>query len=236
MVRSGVPRRRLALLAFAALGVAFGVAVWIALSTADAREAASRVRELGPAGALVLLVALVLQCVVSPIPSEPIMMLAGFVYGLVPGFTLSWLGVVLGAVACFALARAFGRALAVRLVAAEKLDAMEHFVRTRSGTSTILGVLAARVLAFGAFDVLSYACGLVGVPFRWYLVATLAGAVPKVFVFTYAGAVGGERPAWIDGVILAGTFGIVVAWLAWRLTGGLPGVRLALRGEQGERS
>jgi hypothetical protein len=54
-------------------------------------------------------------------------------------------------------------------------------------------VLALRLFAFTSFDVLSYACGLVRFPFRWFLLATALGAVPKVFAFTYAGASIGAR-------------------------------------------
>jgi len=76
-------------------------------------------------------------------------------------------------------------------------------------------VLALRLFAFTSFDVLSYACGLVRFPFRWFLLATALGAVPKVFAFTYAGASIGARPRWLDGLMLVGTLGVllVLPWL-----------------------
>ena len=58
------------------------------------------------------------------------------------------------------------------------------------------------------------------------LAATVLGAVPKVFAFTYAGASVGGRPGWVDAVILGGTFGVLVAapWLVrwWRARGAAP--------------
>jgi uncharacterized membrane protein YdjX (TVP38/TMEM64 family) len=75
-------------------------------------------------------------------------------------------------------------------------------------------VLALRLFTFTSFDVLSYGCGLLAFPFRWFLLATVLGAVPKVGAFTYAGAGIGERPGWLDGVILAGSLSGLLA-LPW---------------------
>jgi uncharacterized membrane protein YdjX (TVP38/TMEM64 family) len=76
------------------------------------------------------------------------------------------------------------------------------------------------LFAFTAFDVVSYACGLIRFPFRWFLLATAVGGVPKVFAFTYFGANVSERPGWLDWLITAGTFGVLllVPWFlrAWR--------------------
>ena len=55
-----------------------------------------------------LLGLLVVQSVVTPLPSQPVMLAAGFVYGPWLGFAISWLGVLIGAVACFGIARLLG--------------------------------------------------------------------------------------------------------------------------------
>jgi uncharacterized membrane protein YdjX (TVP38/TMEM64 family) len=175
----------------------------------DAPGIAARIRAAGTLGPIALAGMFVLQCVVAPLPSEPVMMAAGYVYGPGPGFALSWLGVVVGAAACFGLARAFGRPLVTRFVSHERLDAVDEFVGARGARVTFAAVLALRVLSFHSFDVLSYACGLVCFPFRWFLIATAVGVVPKAFAFTYLGATIGARPGWLDAVILIGSFGVL---------------------------
>jgi uncharacterized membrane protein YdjX (TVP38/TMEM64 family) len=200
-----------------------GIGTWWGLSRVDSHAVTQFVRTLGPLGPLALLALLVVQCVVAPIPSEPVMMAAGFAYGPGGGFALSWAGVVAGAAACFGLARRLGRPFAERFLRPDRLDAAEAWVRERGVAATFAAVLLIRLTAFSAFDVLSYACGLVRVSFAWFLLATALGAVPKVFAFTYAGAHLAARPAWVDGLILAGTFGflVLVPWLArrWRPAG-----------------
>ena len=195
----------------------------------DPEGIADSVRKAGPLGLVALFLLLVLQCVVAPLPSEPLMMAAGYVYGPGAGFAISLGGVTTGGIACFALARRFGRPLAVRLVRAERLDALEARLAGRSLAAILLGILALRVFAFGSFDVLSYVCGLLLVPLGWFVAITAIGVVPKVFAFTYLGAVG-TRPAWLDGLILVGTFSVILAaplwvWVSRRRAGRQGGLR-----------
>jgi uncharacterized membrane protein YdjX (TVP38/TMEM64 family) len=175
----------------------------------DAAAIAERVRAAGTFGLVGLVALLAVQCVIAPIPSEPIMMAAGYVYGPRSSLLISWIGVVLGASLCFWLARAYGRPLAERVVKAERLDAAEAQLQRGGSWTAFAGVLAIRMLAFHTFDVLSYACGIVRLPFGVFLAATALGALPKVFAFTYAGATLAARPAWLDAIILVGTFGAV---------------------------
>jgi uncharacterized membrane protein YdjX (TVP38/TMEM64 family) len=179
----------------------------------DAAAIADRVRAAGMLGLVGLVALLVVQCVIAPIPSEPIMMAAGYVYGPGPALLISWIGVVLGASACFVFARAYGRPLAERVVKADRLDAAEARLQRGGSMAAFAGVLAIRAFAFHTFDVLSYACGIVRLPFAVFLGATALGALPKVFAFTYAGATFATRPAWLDAIILIGTFGAVAVVL-----------------------
>jgi uncharacterized membrane protein YdjX (TVP38/TMEM64 family) len=199
--------------------VVVAAAAWtvsrVDVAQVDPAAVAAQVRAAGPLGPMVLLVLLVLQCVVAPLPSEPLMMAAGFVYGAPGGFLIAWLGVVAGAVLCFGLARWFGRDFAARFVSPQRLAVLHGFDEGSARTATFLAVLSLRLFAFTAFDVVSYGCGLVRFSFRWFLLATVIGAVPKVFVFTYFGANAALRPGWLDWSIAAGSLGVllVVPWV-----------------------
>ncbi|MGH7893259.1 MAG: TVP38/TMEM64 family protein [Candidatus Binatia bacterium] len=184
-----------------------GLVAWS--SDLDAEVIARGVRDAGMLGSIGLIALLVFQCVVAPVPSEPIMMAAGYVYGPGPALVLSWTGVVVGAGVCFWLARAYGRPLAERVVKAERLDAAEAGLRHRGLWTAFAALVAIRAVAFHGFDVVSYACGIVRLPFAVFLGATALGVLPKVFAFTYAGATFAARPAWLDAIIIAGTFGVL---------------------------
>src|SRR5437867_8754854 len=189
--------KRVALLALAGTAVVLMVAGLVHsfdLAHLDAETAANRVRASGALGSLALIALLVAQAVVAPLPSPPLLMAAGFVYGPWLGFGIGWFGLLLGASACFGLARAFGRPFAERFVRPQRLAAVDESVSVRSG-ATFLTLVSLRVFMPPAFDAVSYGCGLVRVPFRWFVLATALGEIPKVGSFTYIGTAAGGPPS-----------------------------------------
>jgi uncharacterized membrane protein YdjX (TVP38/TMEM64 family) len=212
-------RRAQRRLGIVAVLIVTGVLLWryVDWASLDAEAVADRVRAAGAIGPVALFALLVLQCVISPLPSEPLMMAAGFLYGPWAGFGLAWSGVVLGATVCFLIARILGRPVAERLASRAQLTAFDDTFARRGVLATFLGVLAIRLFAHGSFDIVSYACGLIPFSLPLFLVASGVGVVPKVFAFTYLGASTGERPGWLDGMLLAGTFGmLLLAPIWWR--------------------
>src|SRR5262245_47809173 len=208
---AGPPRRmvRLALAVMAAILTLAGVVWYLDLATFDADVVAARVRASGAMGPIALIALLVAQAVVAPLPSPPILIAAGFVYGPWIGFAIGWFGLLVGATACFALARAFGRPVAAWFVSPERLATVEQYVTARSGT-TVMTLVSLRVLMPPAFDAVSYGCGIVRVPLRWFLVATALGEIPKVGSFTYIGAAAGGVPGWLTAwVLLVPALGVI---------------------------
>src|SRR5437667_352501 len=99
--------RTIALAALAGAAVVLTVAgVSVDLTHLDAARIADRVRASGALGPLTLIALLVAQAVVAPLPSPPLLMAAGYVYGPWVGFGIGWVGLLLGSSACFGPARA----------------------------------------------------------------------------------------------------------------------------------
>ena len=196
-------RRRPRLVALiAAAGLAVGLLIYrYDLAHLDANVLADRVRASGAVGPLALIALLVAQALVAPLPSPPILMAAGFVYGPWLGFGIGWLGLLLGASSCFGLARALGRPFAQRLVRAEQLATVDAYIAARTG-ATPLAIVSLRVFMPPLFDAVSYGCGLVRVPFRWFVLATALGEVPNVGSFTYIGSAAGGTSSWLIAWIL----------------------------------
>src|SRR5436309_9176313 len=150
-METGVPDRerprRLALLAVAGTAVALLVALLVYsfdLAHLDPEVVANRVRASGALGPLSLMALLIVQAVIAPLPSPPILIAAGFVYGPWLGFGIGWLGLLLGASACFGLARALGRPFAQRFVRPGHLATIDAHIATRA-RATVLGIVSLRV-------------------------------------------------------------------------------------------
>ncbi len=141
---------------------------------------AEAARRLGP---LAIVVLMALAIVVSPIPSGPIAMAAGAIYGATEGALLSSAGAVLGAMIAFNLSRHFGRGAVASLANPIAI----WICRPRSQTKLTALVFASRLIPFISFDVISYAAGLTNLTQARFAIATLLGVIPMAYAFAAMG-------------------------------------------------
>lgn len=131
---------------------------------------------------VVLLMALAI--VASPIPSGPVALAAGAVYGTTAGGLLVWTGAVLGAVAAFLISRKLG----YRVLQSSTVSAAVWLTRPRSQARLMIIILLSRLVPFISFDVVSYVAGLTSISFCRFFVATALGVLPLCFGFAAMGA------------------------------------------------
>lgn len=148
----------------------------------DAHALRAYVMGLGMAGPLAVVALMMLAILVSPIPSAPIALAAGALYGHTWGTGYIALGAELGALAAFGLARALGR------------DALQRWLGSRlpksrlgSQNALMFIVFVSRLLPFISFDVVSYAAGLTALALWRFALATLAGILPASFLLAHFG-------------------------------------------------
>ena len=74
-----------------------------------------------------------------------------------------------------------------------------------------------RIVPFVPFDAVSYAAGLIGVPYSTFLAATAIGTIPSILIYSYLGSIVGDGYWWIlFGVLAVTMIGLVGALLASR--------------------
>jgi len=139
--------------------------------------------ELGTWGPLAVIGSMVVAILVSPLPSAPIALSAGAIYGHFWGALYVLAGSEIGAIAAFAIARFLGH------------DALHKWFgdqlnRGLAGSQNFLmgTVFASRLLPFISFDIVSYAAGLTSLSFWRFAVATLAGIIPASFLLAHFGS------------------------------------------------
>ena len=141
-------------------------------------------------GALGMVAAMFLESSVVPVPSEAIVIAAGYL-GL-PRGTIVWAGAIgstLGACVGYAIGRSGARWLLERIsrwigLSSAHLAQFDALAR-RYG---ILGVLIGRLLPIVPFKIFSITAGLGKVPFGWFVLMTLIGVVPRLLLLAMAGA------------------------------------------------
>jgi uncharacterized membrane protein YdjX (TVP38/TMEM64 family) len=172
-----------------ALVFALGAGYWLlqdsgAVATIlDAGALKSHVGKLGLWGPLAVIALMVLAILVSPIPSAPIALAAGALYGHTWGTVYVLLGAEIGALAAFGIARLVGYEVLRRWLG-ERLS-----LGWLGSQNALMGlVLVSRLLPFISFDIVSYAAGLTVLSFWRFAVATLAGIVPASFLLAHFGS------------------------------------------------
>jgi len=157
------------------------------------------VGDLGVFGPLALIFLMVAAIVASPIPSGPIAVAAGALYGTLWGGGITAVGAVLGAVIAFGAARYLG------LDALRRSDnpVIKYIVRPRSQVALMLIVFASRLVPFISFDAVSYAAGITCLSIGRFVLATCLGVLPVCFALSAMGAGiadGGANWMWIVGL------------------------------------
>jgi len=142
------------------------------------------VLDAGVLGPIVYITVMIIAIVVSPIPSSPLAIFAGTVFGLWWGMLWTMIGAVLGAVIAFYIARILGRPLVLRFVSKKELNAVEQRFPEHH---IAWGIFFSRLLPLPFFDAVSYAAGLTRISIKNFFLATAFGLIPLVFIFSYFG-------------------------------------------------
>jgi uncharacterized membrane protein YdjX (TVP38/TMEM64 family) len=178
-------------------------------SEAWVRQQISRLGLFGPV-ALILVMALAI--VVSPIPSGPIALAAGAIYGTFWGGSLVIAGSVFGASIAFGAARYLG----FDAIRRSQSPILKFIAAPRSQWSLMAVVFVSRLVPFISFDAVSYAAGVTNLTFPRFLAATLVGIIPVCFLLAAVGAglqgaeMGGPLVVVLGGITLVP---IVGKWL-----------------------
>lgn len=145
----------------------------------------------GSIGPLIIAGALVLAVVVGPIPTLPITIASGVLYGPVAGFVWAMVGSLVGAAIAFAIARLAGRPFVERFTGG-------HLALCADCSDKLLFwvIAGCRLLPVISFAAVSYGAGLTAMRLRSFLLATALGMVPMTALYVGIGAAVEIDPLW----------------------------------------
>jgi uncharacterized membrane protein YdjX (TVP38/TMEM64 family) len=133
---------------------------------------------------LAYILLLAVAIVISQIPNVPLAIAAGMVFGPFRGGVYSLVGGMIGAVACFYIARSLGTTVLRKVFG--KIPCFSD--RCKDGHLALI-IFVSRLVPFFSFDLISYCAGLTNLRLRTFLVATFFGMIPMTFLFTHMGGV-----------------------------------------------
>jgi uncharacterized membrane protein YdjX (TVP38/TMEM64 family) len=157
-------------------------------------------------GSAALIVGLLAADLFLPIPSSLVMVLSGAAFGVVWGAALSLVGSIGGEWLGFELVRHYGRRASARIVGDDEIDRLAR-VFHKHGAAAVVVTRALPVV----METTSVVAGLSTMKRSTFLIASLIGTGPIVFVYAYAGAVSRETHSIVPAVVML----IAVAALGW---------------------
>lgn len=141
---------------------------------------------LGSGGPLLIIALMTLAIVMSPIPSAPIALAAGAVYGHYWGTAYVAVGSLAGALIAFSVSRFLGYNFVQSWLGSNPSPGMlSRFMKSQNGL--MAAVFATRLMPFLSFDIISYAAGLTPLTVWRFVLATLLGIIPASFVLAHFG-------------------------------------------------
>lgn len=152
--------------------------------------------------------------IIAPLSGASVEITAGALFGVWPALFLSVTGNAIGGTVNYWVARTLGRK-GIEFFAGKK--ALAHVDGTAERVSGWRALLVARVVLSPIYDFVSYAAGLVRIPYWQYIFITVVVGLPVTFLFPFIGHVAAESNLAIYLVIgVAVLLVIALGFLLWK--------------------
>lgn len=134
-------------------------------------------------GVFIYIGVLALSVVISPIPSAPLAVAAGMVWGPILAGIYSVIGGFIGGLVAYFIGYKLGRS-AVHALTGKLI----YFSKNRGEVYLGWVIFVTRLLPVLSFDLVSYGAGIAGLSLPIYATATLLGMIPSTFLLTSLGS------------------------------------------------
>lgn len=199
-------------IAMAVLMFCIGAAWWLLsrsqIDFSNPQALIESIQSLGSLGIFLYVGFLVVAIVIGPIPSTPVTIAAGAVWGPNTAGIYGVIGIYLGSLAAYFIGRTLGRSV-VKALLGKVIFLSNHRGEVYLGWL----VFVSHLLPFMPYDLVSYGAGISGMSFPIYATACLLGVIPCIFFLTYVGSA--FTSGLLMGVGLVVAFALMLIVLPW---------------------
>ena len=168
------------------------------------------IRNSGMLGPIIYMFILILGILVSPIPTAPLAIIAGLIFGPSLGMIYTLIGATVGSVLAFLIARFFLRDYLTRYLENNKFYKK---IKGKDNKNIAYFVFITRLMPQVSFDLISYLAGLTAINVFVFALATFLGMIPIVFMLTFFGSLLNEYMT----TILIVSFIAFVAYIVYKI-------------------
>ena len=133
---------------------------------------------------IIFILSYLVQAFVPFIPTLILTMFGGYVFGVMWGTIYSLIGMTIGSIIVFLIAKKVGRPFFSRIISKKELEHFDVFFKKRGDMSIFL---ARSILILFPPDVVSVAAGLTQIKLRHYVIFSVLGFIPNLFILALFG-------------------------------------------------
>lgn len=174
-------------LAIGILGLCLLLAWWLltqsAIDWSQPAAIARSIQQMGTLGVLLYISFVIVAIVIGPIPSTPVTIAAGAIWGPMTAGIYATIGVFAGSLTAYFIGRTLGRS-AVRAMLGKVIYLSNHRGKRYMG----MLVFVMHAIPVLPYDLMSYGAGISGLPLSLYASCALLGIIPCAFFLTFMGA------------------------------------------------
>jgi uncharacterized membrane protein YdjX (TVP38/TMEM64 family) len=131
---------------------------------------------------IIYILIMALAIIISPIPSIPLTIISGVLFGWVLGGLYSVIGALIGSMMAFFISKKFFRGWALKKFKKE-IKVFDNY----EDNSLMIFIFLTRLLPIFQFDIISYGAGLTKIKWWKFMIATLLGMAPITLFISYYG-------------------------------------------------
>ena len=179
----------LALIVLGLVGLWFRIPLWQRIMDyyrlfSDRNQIRQFISSFGSSAPLIFMLIQILQVLLAPVPGEATGFIGGYLFGAVPGFIYSSIGLTLGSWLNFTIGRFLGERYVRKLIPAHQFEKIDGKIRRQ-------GVIVLFIMfLFPGFpkDYLCLVLGLSTLPVKIFVLLAGIGRIPGTFVLSLQGA------------------------------------------------
>ena len=207
----------LALIIFGFVGFWFRIPIWEKLTDlyhlfSDRDQIRNLISSFGTSAPPVFMLIQVLQVLVAPVPGEATGFIGGYLFGALPGFIYSSIGLTVGSWINFIIGRFLGERYVRKLIPAPKFQKIDRMIKRQ-------GVIFLFILfLFPGFpkDYLCLALGLSTLPIKIFILLTGIGRMPGTLALSLQGAFLYEQNYALLGIMIGACLILALLCYAYR--------------------
>ncbi len=183
---------------------------WRLLQDKDAFRV--RIESYGVWAPAVFVIFQILQVFIAPIPGELVGAVGGYIFGWWLSVAYSTVGLTVGSLINFGVARLVGRAFVERVVPAPYMERLS-FLMERQG---VLGAFICFVVPGFPKDILCYILGLAPMSWRMFIIVCAIGRIPGTLMLSMQGALAYREDWWAMVWLFLASLAFVAPVYIWR--------------------